>query len=379
VAVERTFFPNLDGLRFVACSLVLLQHAFYEVVETKTRDGAILPLLRDAVFLRGEIGVSLFFVLSGFLITYLLLKEKALTGSIDIRAFYIRRALRIWPLYFIVLICTFVIYPLVKRALGYPAIIVGNWVYHLLFLNNFDVLRKGMGRDPMSIDITWSVGIEEQFYLFWPLLLLWVPTRWYSALFGSVILTSVLFRVVQLEQPPVLYFHTLSVISDMGLGALAAHLSLSSERVRLFISGLSRRTIAITYGLGMLLSCFGDNILDVPAFRIFARLITGSFFVFIILEQNLSDRSLVKMSRFTIASKLGGYTYGLYLIHPIALLIFDRLGAVLGLGQDFVASLGVRMFGVVASVLLARLSYHLYEARFLRLKKRWSPLEGRGK
>jgi peptidoglycan/LPS O-acetylase OafA/YrhL len=67
------------------------------------------------------------------------------------------------------------------------------------------------------------------------------------------------------------------------------------------------------------------------------------------------------------------------LIHPIALLIFDRLGAVLGLGQDFVASLGVRMFGVVASVLLARLSYHLYEARFLRLKKRWSPLEGRGK
>ena len=99
---EKVYFPNLDALRFFAFMFVYLRHGFGDVVKPIELGHFILNLLKNGLNDSGDIGVSFFFVLSGFLITYLILKEIEVTGKIDVRAFYIRRCLRIWPLYFVV-------------------------------------------------------------------------------------------------------------------------------------------------------------------------------------------------------------------------------------------------------------------------------------
>src|SRR6476660_5257777 len=103
----KVFFPNLDGLRFFAFFLVYLQHAFGDLLAEIGQPGFWLGRLQTNVSGAGGIGVSFFFVLSGFLITYLILREIQLYGFLDVRAFYIRRSLRIWPLYYAVIIFGF--------------------------------------------------------------------------------------------------------------------------------------------------------------------------------------------------------------------------------------------------------------------------------
>src|SRR5262249_15856566 len=130
-----------------------------------------LPIKR-LLFASGWMGVSFFFVLSGFLITYLILREIEVNGKLDILAFYVRRVLRIWPLYYLVIAFGFLCYPLLKSVFGFSSYIeTGNSLYYMFFLSNFDVINLGHwlgnGRGAMSTNITWSVAIEEQFYLLW--------------------------------------------------------------------------------------------------------------------------------------------------------------------------------------------------------------------
>ena len=159
-------------------------------------DTALFSRLCSAgIFASGWAGVSFFFVLSGFLITYLILAEVEWSEKLNVPAFYMRRILRIWPLYYAVLLFGFWLYPAVKSALGISSYIeTGNPLSYLLFLSNFDVLSLGEGRGAMSINITWSVAIEEQFYIVWPLLFFFLPTRFYKFIFPTIILVSLWFR-----------------------------------------------------------------------------------------------------------------------------------------------------------------------------------------
>jgi len=158
--------PNLDDLRFFAFFLVYLQHGFGAALRIDENQKGALRLVRNAVFVSGWVGVSFFFVLSGFLITYLILYEIKLKGNLNVLAFYTRRVLRIWPLYYLVILFDFVGYPLLKSLFGFSSHIeAGNLLYYLSFLGNFDVIRLVHGdvHGPMSSNITWSVAIEEQF------------------------------------------------------------------------------------------------------------------------------------------------------------------------------------------------------------------------
>lgn len=168
---QRIFFPNLDGLRFLAFLAVYLQHGLGDALGSSAGRSALLTTLYTGIFSSGWAGVSFFFVLSGFLITYLILAEVEWSGKLNVPAFYMRRVLRIWPLYYAVLLFGFWLYPTLKSAIGMSSYIeTGNPLNYLLFLSNFDVLSLGKGQGAMSINITWSVAIKEQFYIVWPLL-----------------------------------------------------------------------------------------------------------------------------------------------------------------------------------------------------------------
>ena len=110
---RRVFFPNLDGLRFFAFFSVFLFHSFFTKNEA-VQNNSLFVTLR-LLTRHGDLGVNFFFVLSGFLITFLLLNERQFTGRIHIGAFYVRRILRIWPLYFVAVFLGFIVFPWLKN------------------------------------------------------------------------------------------------------------------------------------------------------------------------------------------------------------------------------------------------------------------------
>ena len=148
------YIPQFDALRGLAVSIVMLYHLHKDV-----------PALHlHTLFRHGWVGVDLFFVLSGFLITGILVESK--DSPRYLRNFYARRILRIWPLYFALLLVCFLLIPWVKpesaRALKEAC---GPPFVYFLFLQNLFPTYVGIG----PLTITWSLAIEEQFYLFWPL------------------------------------------------------------------------------------------------------------------------------------------------------------------------------------------------------------------
>jgi peptidoglycan/LPS O-acetylase OafA/YrhL len=357
---NRVFFPNLDGLRFLAFFLVYLQHGF----------GAPGT---------GGVGVAFFFVLSGFLITYLILTEIDRSGRLDVRAFYVRRILRIWPLYYATLAYCFVIYPLLKIMVGLPPTIqAGNPIWYMLFLSNFDVIRLGGIEGAMSTNLTWSVAIEEQFYLTWPLLFRFVPSRRYLLLFLGIICGSLGFRLANADHPVVLYFHSASVISDMAIGGLAAHVWRQCPRLRAAITHLPRGAVLAVYAGGGLLF-LAPRLWDGTYYGPVQRIAVALFFAFVVLEQNFCSRSPRKASELAWMTRLGRYTYGLYLLHGIVITLLARALQSAGLTpRDPWYWVALGPTGLVSSVLLATVSYHRFEKPFLQLKSRFARVPSGG-
>ncbi|NTW98979.1 MAG: acyltransferase, partial [Geobacteraceae bacterium] len=166
---KKVYFPNLNGVRFIAALMVIIQHT----EEAKIKIGFPTSFRKESEL--GEIGVTLFFVLSGFLITYLLQSEKLSSGTISLQNFYTRRILRIWPLYFLIILLGFWIIPdfipvLWDKTSG--ANLSSHFSDHLL-LDIFFMPNAAIILFPPILYVSqiWSIGVEEQFYLLWPLLM----------------------------------------------------------------------------------------------------------------------------------------------------------------------------------------------------------------
>src|SRR5262245_16956442 len=153
----KSRFPALDGLRAIACLAVVIGH---------TR-GAPYDILH------GYRGVLLFFVLSGFLITTLALREEAFRGRLDLRAFFIRRFFRIAPLYYLAL-AAILVWVFVFHMEGFADRLQQYFWTYLLYVPEFQIFQHDF-KIPFSHG--WSLGIEEKFYLFWPLIGFWLMAR----------------------------------------------------------------------------------------------------------------------------------------------------------------------------------------------------------
>jgi peptidoglycan/LPS O-acetylase OafA/YrhL len=378
--MKKTYFPNLDGLRTIAFLLVFLQHSVSDQL-LNDYNGVISSFLK-MLFRGGATGVSVFFVLSGFLITYLILNEQNSTNTINIKHFYIRRALRIWPLYYAVLIFVFFIYPVLRNLAGMDSTHGHNIPYYFVFLSNFDIIHIEHYFATMAwgvVTVTWSVAVEEQFYLTWPLFFAFVPKRFYPFIFLTIICGSLVFRYYHLHDKPVLLYHSFIVCADLAIGGLCAYCALYYKPFICFFEDLSKSDIVSIYFIGFLLLLFIPSLSeqnDVLLF--FSRLMTTTFFAFVILEQNYAEDSFYKFSNFTILTFWGKYTYGLYLIHNIVLLfIFIVLGPkLLNINYEahFLLNFMVCLIGLLLSMLISYLSYEYFEKRFLTLKERFSTI-----
>ena len=360
------FFPNLDGLRFFAFFSVFLAHSFYTVNPIFLNDSVYR--LTTFITSRGILGVNFFFVLSGFLITYLLLIEKEKNGTVNVKYFYFRRFLRIWPLYYAVVFFGFFVLPVVYFLVGKDLTTPGEIFLYLTFLSNFDSTTT-----TAILGVLWSISVEEQFYLIWPLVFLFVKSKNHGRIFFIILLISFVFRIVYEDNSAVLFEHTLSCISDMAVGGLGAYWAFKGTIVERF-EKLPRWLIVLVYLIELSL-IITRSYWNTLFFGLYAseRLIYSIFFLFVVLEQNYSNNSFVKMGDWKQISKLGIYTYGLYMLHFISIyfinLVFDMAGWNTSLAQ---LMLFEPFLSFVITIGLAYVSFVVLERPFLKIKKRYS-------
>ena len=217
---DKTSFyrPELDALRFFAFFAVYLTHSLSHDPGDYTRYHLphMAGELMAAIASSGRFGVQLFFLLSGYLITSLLLREKWTKGDVNLRAFYIRRILRIWPLYFFILLVA-VLWPWTGRLplpyfLAY-LLLAGNWITVML------------GPPASWASILWSVSIEEQFYLSWPLVIKFFSRkRCLHVAFGLIVVAIVarLYLAVGSLRPYTVFPNTFAQLDSIGAGILCA-------------------------------------------------------------------------------------------------------------------------------------------------------------
>ena len=372
---NKVYFPNLDGLRTIACFMVFAFHSLGIGGNRLGIPNLYMEKLTSA-FLNGKTGVSIFFVLSGFLITFIILSEIKKKGQFSLGHFYIRRVLRIWPLYFLVLGIIFGLLPLVDH---FFAVAKNSFdsrpMYYFTFLSNFDVLRivENGQSDFLPSTITWSVAIEEQFYLFWPLLFLFIPGAYYKQMFLFIIAFAFGFRLLHYNQPNQLYFHSLSAVFDLAVGGGTAYLCITDSGIKKAIIKLRDKGRILIIISGMVIM-YLNALIHLSWFNLVLTAAQALFFAFIIVDQCFNRSERLKFSRSKLLTGLGKYTYGMYMLHPLVLFALNIvLVRIINVPVDGTLGMWVHFCAVLPlTIFVAWLSYNLLEKKFLLLKEKFS-------
>jgi peptidoglycan/LPS O-acetylase OafA/YrhL len=371
--LARGHLLALDGVRGLAILMVIGCHAFECDYESR---GFVSRFVGEAIHY-GNIGVDLFFVLSGFLITGILFDS--LNDNGYFRKFYARRALRIFPLYYGVLgVCLLLTYPLHLQwgRMG--------WLLPL-YLQNLDpiTIEKFGPGDHISLYHFWSLAVEEQFYLVWPTVVFWIRTR--SGLLRTMLIGSVGALVLRLVlvmfgvSPIAIHVATVCRADSLLLGGLFALLYRSPDWDTVkrwapwgfvgaigFYFGISG-FVGSRFGPGYIRGLLWSEGLSYTFLAIgFACLIAWSLKAGSVCSW-IFQRAWLRF--------LGKYSYGLYVLHVLVLSVMGLTlrEALLGFTHSkAVAVVGAGLASLGISVIAAYASYHLYEKHFLKLKHRFA-------
>lgn len=366
--------PALDGVRGWAILSVMIfhltvlapvtafEHTFYNVISV------------------GWVGVELFFVLSGFLITGILLDAREQPNYF--RNFYARRVLRIFPLFYAIAIFSFVILPYLPlppaKAARFGTVGDDQWMYWT-FLSNFAIASWGSFRHGI-MDVTWSVAIEEQFYIFWPAIVLLLRRRSLAILCLAIVALSPLLRITALAaelNPVAIYTLTPLRMDGLAAGALLAIL-VRSDRFASWVTmrnaGLLSAVGAGVFGLAVALAGTTDPFAPyIPAmgFSGLAVLFAGAILAALCAAPNSAVGVLFVNP---LVRVFGKYSYCLYLIHlPIRAAFRDLVLTPASFaaypGGVVVGQLVFYVVSGSAALTIAWLSYHLFEKQFLKLKR----------
>ena len=314
---------------------------------------------------KGNLGVNFFFVLSGFLITYLILHEHKHRGYFSLWKFLARRTLRIWPLYFIVGLIGFVLFPWIIP--GYET--AHDPMNYALFLANFDEIWYG-ANDPIGfLTSPWSVAVEEQFYLVWGICL-FILSRLKAMrpefLILLLYIISFWFRWQYLHDDRMLYYHTLSVCQDILTGSLIAIALFRGNRFLDWLKTLPQFIVFVTYLFGIIL-CVAKNKIFEGDLMIIERLPLSLFFGFVILDQIRGENSFFKFGKVKVFNYLGKISYGLYMYHLVVMYLISEW--IDQYGWDNYWLIPVYFLASLMSVILVSgLSYRFIESKFLNLK-----------
>jgi peptidoglycan/LPS O-acetylase OafA/YrhL len=372
---EAIFWPELDGLRAVACGLVLIAH-FNPWIENYTS-----PVLSPIKAIDpGNIGVMLFFALSSFLLTSVCLSEIERHGRFDLRTFYLRRIFRIWPLYFFMLLLTFLVVspamPLpqapgaattpeqwawVKNSIGFYAVFLGNWIKHTV----------------SEIGILWTICVEEQFYLVLPFALLLVVHLRQKYIVLVIAVASTTLAILLLSGVPGLsspYYQTTTYISTFVFGGAAAFVVRRKLLRRIWSGPVPLFGLAVLVAILLANSGFWWGPYGLAVAALYS--IVPVFLVLLILwVATNSGASHLSPLRSPLWRSLGILSFAIYLAHVIVHRLVNLESHLLDLPRApaFLAYHLLFFQYLVGAIFLAALAHGLVERPVLKLRKRAVP------
>lgn len=347
--------PSINGLRALSVSLVILGHlAFHQILflPIKQYPKLLRPLV--AFITDGHLGVNIFFVISGFLITHILLKEKEAQGKISLKKFYVRRALRIFPAYYFLLLVYFIL-----QCLEHADFSSASWLTSLTYTKYFN-----WRLDWLSAHF-WSLSVEEHFYLIWPLLLS-LGIRAGKRATVAMILFVVFFRLIHAFYP-LDWVNSLTIFLRMDALAVGCFFAIYQKQILQFLTPFWKWTlpfcllffIGIRYipialnklNLGFLFIPFGETTLNTPTYIVIGILLFYSIYG--------PQKIWFQFLNLKVLNFLGILSYGIYL------------------WQQFFINGGKEWphqfpQNIVLLLLVAIGSYYFIERPFLKIKKRFS-------
>lgn len=352
---SKVFLPGLNGIRAIAASSVIIAHIAAHLVEN--------GLFEKSYFGNfGGYAVTLFFTLSGFLITYLLLKEIEKKSDIDVKKFYIRRILRIWPLYFFYILLVLIVMNFaVSQNILYYIFIVPNIPFALQLATGSAVAI------PLLIHY-WSLGVEEQFYAFWP----WLIKKsthikrtiivFCVAFFGMKVVLSFLHAPVEWQA---LFQHTR--FGCLAIGALGAYLYFEKNKL---LSVLNSNYAALLSWIVLLL--FFIDVLRV--FSIVNNEIISVVTLVIIFNQINNPKPLISLEN-RVFDYLGKISFGLYIYNPLVIYLLSSQLTHLPVENLYLKTGVLFLITFLVIVLVSHISFFYLEKPFLAIKHKYTTVE----
>lgn len=390
--MKKKYFHNLNGLRFALAFFAVLEHI--EALKYWNGFESIFKT-SDFVSKSGPVAISYFFVLSGFLISYFLMVEKdGDSKTIHTRNFYIKRFLRIWPLYFVTLLLFFFILPNlpfgsimeafkfkdlvdVKNAFHVPAYVYV--ILSVLFLPQVGMAISTISRGaPMPGGHMWSIGVEELFYISWPLLLkktnnvkrllIKIAVIYFCLVFSFIVLYVLNDKIWQIKRLDsianisilVLY---LTRIVCMLIGIYGAYIYINNPTFLKKHFTLLKARIALVIIIAMLYKGV-DGL-------VFVQEIFSVLFLYILLYLVQEGNKFVFLEN-KFMSYLGKISYGIYMYHMFAIsfVLYYLKSSFLNVNTPF-GNIVLYVGSFVVAILIAMFSYHLFELKFMKLRKRY--------
>ncbi len=365
--IKPQHFKNIDALRFFAFAKVYLLH---------------LPIVSNIWWFNqlksgGGIGVLFFFVLSGFLITWLLTNEKLQYNKVNAFKFLVRRSLRIWPVYFLVLAF---VYFTPNQLLNTLGLVLGGYQpnawYSIFFLENYHMLATDLMPSVSPLPVFWSLCIEEHFYLVWLLMFSLLPKKIIPYFLLVCLPLAVFFRWAEPHIWHNQFMYTNDLLTNLDLfatgGLLGYLVALKPDAINNTIKKLPKITQWIYLAMVILLVFFHKYLLPEMAFStinlfrslIFAIAFTGLIALFISKHAafNFADKG--------IFSFLGGLSYGMYVYHLIVIHSMIKYCQTNQISLDNAVNISVFVvINLAVTIAISYLSKRYFENKFLQLKK----------
>ncbi|MBS1525981.1 MAG: acyltransferase [Bacteroidetes bacterium] len=334
--------PSLDGFRAISIILVLFAHS---------RFSSGFPQQISSVAQQGAFGVNIFFVISGFLITYLLLKENEDSGAISVKSFYIRRAFRIIPVYSLNILFIFLMSLLISIDVSR-----GNFLHAITFTSNFDA------HNSMVFLHYWSLSVEEQFYLFWPAILIFLG-RHLKPIAIAFVLYACVARVISYKFPghdPVLLAPFFSNSDSIFIGAFGAIIFFEDSNIvklRIFRSYLAQLAVI---GIIILFKYFVSHGILGKISLPFSNTVAGCGVLFLLLCYiEPSESPVYKLLNSRVIVHIGILSYSLYIWQEFFFV------------EKFNNIFFTFPYNWALIYIVALASYYLWEKPFLKLKDRF--------